>query len=121
MLLDSAGELAALHQTREHTPLCELEEIDWHRSRLMCEIDDWVRLVTPDPFPDARVHTHTMGQVIDQLAQATVQTYIALVAAPDRLFADASAQLAELGDAYQDLADELGRGTRRLPEITIPL
>ncbi|MFG1795795.1 hypothetical protein [Nocardia sp. NPDC049149] len=116
VLLDAAGELAALHQTREHTPLCALEEIDWHRVRLMCDIDLWVPLVTPIPFPSARVHTHTMGQVIDRLAQATVQTYIALAAAPDGLFYDASVQLSELGDAYQDLVDELEQGTRRLPD-----
>ncbi|MFI6998289.1 DUF4254 domain-containing protein [Nocardia sp. NPDC050175] len=120
VLLEAAGELTALHQTREHTPLCALEEANWHRARLMCDIDEWVTLVTPIPFPSARVHTHTMGQVIDRLAQATVQTYIALAAAPDALFYEASVQLAELGDAYQDLADELKQETRRLPGITIP-
>ncbi|MFI6045313.1 DUF4254 domain-containing protein [Nocardia sp. NPDC051321] len=120
VLLDAAGELTALHQTREHTPLCELEEIDWHRSRLMCEIDDWATSMTPAPLPEARAHTHTMGQVIDQLAQATIHTYIALTAAPDRLFYDASTRLADLGNAYQDLADELAQGTRRMPEITVP-
>lgn len=119
-LLDAADELAALHQTREHTPLCALEQTDWHHARLMCDIDEWVVSVTPIPFPGARVHTHTMGQVIDRLAHATVQTYIALAAAPDAFFHEASVQLADLGDAYQDLADELEQRTRRLPEITIP-
>ncbi|MEU2032561.1 DUF4254 domain-containing protein [Nocardia amamiensis] len=119
-MLDAAGELAMLHQTREQTPWCQLEEIDWHRTRLMNQIDEWVQCATPMPFPAAKLHTHTMGQVVDQLAQLTVQTYIALAAAPDGLFHDASAQLDELGDAYQDLADDLARGIRRLPQHTTP-
>jgi hypothetical protein len=119
-MLDAAGELAVLHQTRERTPSCELVEIDWQRTRLMQVIDRWVTLVTPIPFPAARLHTHTMGQVVDQLAQLTVHTYIALAAAPDSLCYDASVRLDELGDGYQDLADELVRGPCRLPEITTP-
>ncbi|WP_433523867.1 DUF4254 domain-containing protein [Nocardia pseudovaccinii] len=119
-MLDAAGELAVLHQTREHTPWCAVEEIDWHRARLMRDIDEWVLQATPVPFPTAKTHTHTMGQVIDQIAQLTVQTYIALAAAPDGLFDDARAQLDELGGAYQDLADDLARGVRRLPQLTTP-
>ncbi|MET8779476.1 hypothetical protein ABZV58_31135 [Nocardia sp. NPDC004654] len=63
-ILDAALELAVLHQTREHTPLCGLDAIDAHRARLMSAIDCWVLMVTPVPFAAARVHTHTMGQVI---------------------------------------------------------
>ncbi|MFX0581102.1 hypothetical protein [Nocardia nepalensis] len=119
-MLDAAGELAGLHETRENTPWCALEDIDWHRARLMRDIDQWVQLATPVPFPAAKLHTHTMGQVVDQIAQLTAQTYIALAAAPDQLFDDARTQLDELGDAYQDLADDLARGIRRLPQLTTP-
>ncbi|WP_330251434.1 hypothetical protein OG874_35650 [Nocardia sp. NBC_00565] len=119
-MLDAAGELAVLHQTREHTPWCQLEDIDWHRAQLMGVVDDWVRLATPVPFPAAKVHTHTMGQVVDQLAALTVQTYMALAAAPPGLFYDSCVQLDELGDAYRDLADDLSRGIRRLPQLTTP-
>lgn len=119
-MLDAAGELAILHQTREHTPLCALEDIDWQRTRAMLAIDQWAVAATPIPFPAARLHTHTMGQVIDQLAQLTVHTYIALAAAPDGLFYDASLRLAEAAGAYQDLADELACGLRRLPQHATP-
>ncbi|MFE9321879.1 DUF4254 domain-containing protein [Nocardia sp. NPDC052278] len=115
-MLDAAGELAILHQTREHTPLRALEHIDRQRTRVMSAIDQWVVAATPIPFPAARVSTHTMGQVIDQLAQLAVHTHIALATAPDGLFYDASLQLAEAADAYQDLADELSCGIRRLPQ-----
>lgn len=120
VLLDAAGELTVLHQAREHSLPCEVEEIDWHRARLMCAIDDWVVESVPAPGPDARVHTQTMGQVIDRLAQVTVHAYVALVGAPDRLFLDTADQLTALAAGYQDLADELEQGLRRLPDITIP-
>ncbi|WP_227999077.1 DUF4254 domain-containing protein [Nocardia australiensis] len=117
-MLDAAGELAGLHETRENTPWSALEETDAHRIRLMREIDQWVQLATPVPFPAAKLHTHTMGQVVDQIAQLTVQNYIALTAAPDELFDDARTQLDDLGNAYDDLAEDLARGTRRLPQLT---
>ncbi|WP_406279130.1 hypothetical protein OH799_11440 [Nocardia sp. NBC_00881] len=119
-MLDAAGELAVLHQTWEQTPWCALEDINWHRTRLMHDIDEWVSWATPIPFPGAKTHTHTMGQVVDQLAQLTAQTYIALAAAPDGLFYDVRAQVDEFGDAYQDLADDLACGIRRLPLLTTP-
>ncbi|WP_431969574.1 DUF4254 domain-containing protein [Nocardia sp. bgisy134] len=117
-ILDAAAELAVLHRTREHTPICELEAIDGHRGRLMSSIDCWVRMVTPVPFAAARVHTHTMGQVIDRLAQLTVLTYTALSAAHDEVFYDSTDFLAELADGYEDLAEELAQGIRRLPVTT---
>ncbi|QIS08817.1 hypothetical protein [Nocardia arthritidis] len=116
-MLDAAGELALLHHRREQTPLWAAEELDWHRARLMRDIDLWVVMAAPSPHQDARIHTHTMGQVIDQIAQLTNLTYIALAAAPGSLFEDYSVQLDEAGHAYQDLADELAHGTRRLPAL----
>ncbi|MET8875725.1 hypothetical protein [Nocardia sp. NPDC004604] len=119
-MLDAAGELAILHRTREHTPLCALEDIDWQRTRVRSAIDRWLVAAIPIPLPAARLATHTMGQVIDQLAQLSVHTYTALAAAPDVLFYDASVRLAEAADAYQDLADELACGIRRLPQHATP-
>lgn len=118
-MLDAAAELAILHQTREHTPLCALQEIDWQRTLVMSAIDQCAMAATPIPFPAAKTHTHTMGQVIDQLAQLTVHTYIALAAAPDPLFYDASLRLTEDARAYQNLADELACGIRRLPHHAV--
>ncbi|MGW4769889.1 hypothetical protein ACWEO2_17815 [Nocardia sp. NPDC004278] len=119
-MLDAAGELAILHQTREHTRLCCLKDIDRQRIRVMSGIDQWVAAAIPIPFPAARLAAHTMGQVIDQLAQLTVHTHIALAAAPDGLFYDASLRLVEAASAYQDLADELACGIRRLPQHASP-
>ncbi len=119
-MLDAAGELAILHQTRERTPLCALEDIDWQRTRVMLAIDRWVVAATPIPFPAARLAAHTMGQVIDQLAELTVHTHIALADAPDGLFYEASLWLAEAASAYQALADELACGIRRLPQHVKP-
>lgn len=119
-MLDAAGELAVLHQARECTPYRDLGSIDWPRVEAMRNIDDWARWAIPVPFASAQTHTHTMGQVVDQLAQQTVQTFIALAAAPDGVFQDAFAQLNELADAYEDLVHELARGTRRLPQLLCP-
>ncbi|MFX0576922.1 hypothetical protein [Nocardia nepalensis] len=119
-MLDAAAELAILHQTREHALLCAVEDIDWQRIRSLSAIDGWVVAATPIPFPAARLATHTVGQVIDQLAQLTVHTCIALAAAPDPLFYDASLRLAEAASAYQDLADELACDIRRLPRHAVP-
>ncbi|WP_433524049.1 hypothetical protein ACQPZ2_02080 [Nocardia pseudovaccinii] len=119
-MLDAAGELAILHSTREHTPLSALKDVDRQRTRVMLGIDQWVVTTIPVPFPAARLSTHTMGQVIDQLAQLSVHTYIALAAAPEELFYDASLRLAEAAGAYQNLVDELACGLRRLPQHPTP-
>ncbi|WP_063129888.1 hypothetical protein [Nocardia fusca] len=115
-VLDAAAELATLHQIREVTPACHTEDTDWRRTWLMREIDEWIQQATPVPFPAAKVHTHTMGQVIDQLAQHTAHAYLALPSRSIHLYKDACDRLDELGDAYQDLADDLACGTRRLPQ-----
>ncbi|WP_435590816.1 hypothetical protein [Nocardia sp. bgisy118] len=117
-ILDAAAELAVLHQSREQTPISGLAGLDRHRGELMSTIDCWVRMVTPVPFAAARVHTHTMGQVIDRLAQLTVLTYIALSAAYDEVFYDSTDFLDELADGYEFLAEELAQGIRRLPVTT---
>ncbi|WP_280461382.1 hypothetical protein [Nocardia carnea] len=115
-MLDAAAELAILHQNRETTPACHTEDIDWRRTRLMRDIDEWIQQATPVPFPAAKLHTHTMGQVVDQLAQLTTHTFLALTSPSTQLFQDACGRLDELGEAYQHLADDLACGTRRLPQ-----
>ncbi|MEV0712723.1 DUF4254 domain-containing protein [Nocardia aurea] len=110
-----------LHQSREQTPHCALTAIEAHRAQLMNRIDSWVLLVSPQPLPTARVHTHTMGQVIDRLAQLTAHTYTALAAGPDEVFWEATEFVDDLAIAYTDLATELLAGTRRLPVTTTSL
>ncbi|MFE9328186.1 hypothetical protein ACIHDR_43280 [Nocardia sp. NPDC052278] len=115
-MLEAAAELTLLHRSREQTPHCMLRDFERHRHRLMQSVDLWVTLAVPVPFVDARLHTHSAGQVVDQLAQLTVHTYIELAHAPEPVFYDAQLRLDEMGDAYRDLIDELRVGRRRLPD-----
>ncbi|GAA5056746.1 hypothetical protein [Nocardia callitridis] len=114
-MLIAAVELARVHETRENAPACEIHDLDWQRMRLIQRIDLFVSVAAPAPSPTARLHTHTMGQVIDQIAQLVVSAYIALAAAPETLYVDSSARLAESGEAYGDLVEELSLGIRQLP------
>ncbi|WP_063824881.1 hypothetical protein [Nocardia pseudovaccinii] len=118
-MIEAAAELALLHQTREQTPHCRLGDVDQHRLRLMRSVDHWIALVIPVPSPEAKLHTHTAGQVVDQLAELTTLTFVALANAPEPVFYDAKVRLDEIGDAYQDLIDELLLGQRRLPGAPI--
>ncbi|MFX0581030.1 hypothetical protein [Nocardia nepalensis] len=120
-MLEAAAELTVLHQAREQTPHRMLGNFERHRRRLMQSVDLWVTLAVPAPLADARLHTHSMGQVIDQLAQLSVHTYIALAHAPEPVFYDAQLRLDEMGDAYRDLIDELRLGRRRLPDTGLRL
>ncbi|MET7774073.1 DUF4254 domain-containing protein [Nocardia sp. NPDC005366] len=117
-VLHAAAELAVLHQRREQTPHAGLVVIDDHRARLMGSIDSWVLLVMPAPVPSARLHTHTVGQVIDRLAQLTAYTYTVLAGASQEVFTDAAEYVEELAHGYTDLVEELTAGVRRLPVTT---
>ncbi|WP_280198890.1 DUF4254 domain-containing protein [Nocardia cyriacigeorgica] len=114
-LVDAAVDLGELHSDRLTNP-AEGERIDWRRAQLVLEIDRFVLLAVPVPFPNARIHTETVGRVIDRLAELTAQTYVALTAPSDTVYVEACAQLDELASAYQDLIDDLAAGTRRLPD-----
>ncbi|MGW4364555.1 DUF4254 domain-containing protein [Nocardia takedensis] len=117
-VLTAAAELAALHQAREQTPYPAVGVIDAHRVRLMESIDAWVLVSLPKPMSSARVHTQTMGQVIDRIAQLTSYTYTVMAGGSDEVFADAAANVEELAHGYEDLAEELIAGVRRLPVTT---
>ncbi|WP_249644364.1 DUF4254 domain-containing protein [Nocardia sputi] len=117
-VLSAAAELAVLHQRREQTAWEALAVIDAHRARLMDTIDTWVQVVIPEPASGARVHTQTMGQVIDRLAELTAHTYTALAGASEEVFWDSAEVVDDLAIAYADLVEELLAGTRRLPMTT---
>lgn len=117
-VLSAAAELAVLHQRREQTAWEALAVIDAHRARLMDTIDTWVQAVIPEPVSGARVHTQTMGQVIDRLAQLTAHTYTALTGASEEVFWESAEVVDDLAIAYTDLVEELLAGTRRLPMTT---
>ncbi|WP_040713554.1 hypothetical protein [Nocardia takedensis] len=116
-VLTAAAELAVLHQTREQMPHSALATMDGYRERCIRAVDNWALLVLPEPEPDARVHTHTIGQVIDNLARLTAHTYTALAQGSDEMFWAAADIVDDHAEAYTDLVAELLAGTRRLPLI----
>lgn len=120
-LLDAAGELAELHRIRECTPWSQLDKLEAERVVLRHQIDLWVEVSTPMPFPAARVHTQTVGAVIDQLAELTTQAFVALAHAPNPVVYDTQVRLGEMAKGYQDLIDELARGVRRVPSVAAVL
>ncbi|WP_043678283.1 DUF4254 domain-containing protein [Nocardia vulneris] len=113
-ILDAAAELAQIHAELETTATPD-ERLSWHRIQLVASIDTWVRDTVPPAFPAAPLHTETLGQVVDRLAQLTHHTFVALAYASDALYGDAWARLLDLASGYQNLIDELHNGTRRLP------
>jgi hypothetical protein len=115
-MLDAAGELAQLHQTRERTPANRCDELDRRRAQLVRGIDRWVTLATPIPPPAAPEHAETVGRMVDRLAMLAAQAFVALTHAPDSVCYDAWVRIDELADGYQDLVDDLRAGARRLPE-----
>ncbi|MBF6439642.1 DUF4254 domain-containing protein [Nocardia cyriacigeorgica] len=119
-VLSAAAELAELHARHTGHPRPDVDEMNWQRATLMLVIDKWVAASTRPPFPAARVHTETVGGVVDRLAQFTVDAYRALTGTADDEYRRACDRLADLATAYQDLVDELDTGTRRLPRLDHP-
>ncbi len=113
-LLHAAYELTCLHESRL-ADSCRTDDIDCRRAKLVRQIDHWVHAHLPPAHGAAPVHTETLGAVIDRLAQYTATAYAALASATDNDLGDAWEALAELAIGYEDLADELAAGRRRLP------
>ncbi|WP_280474657.1 DUF4254 domain-containing protein [Nocardia asiatica] len=115
-MLEAAGELAQLHETRERTPASQCDKLDRRRAQLVRGIDRWVTLAMPIPPPAAPEHTETVGHMVYRLAVLAAQAFAALSHAPESVFYDAWVRIDELADRYQDLIDDLRTGARRLPE-----
>ncbi|MGK8523375.1 DUF4254 domain-containing protein [Nocardia asteroides] len=115
-MLEAAGELAQLHQTRERTPASRSDKLDRRRAQLVRGIDRWVTLAAPIPPLAAPEHTETVGRMVNRLAMLAAQLFVALAHAPESVFYDAWVRIDELADGYQDLVDDLRAGAKRLPE-----
>ncbi len=61
------------------------------------------------------MHTETLGQIIDRMAQLTALAFATLIDGLDLVFHDIHTQLDDLAKGYEDLAAEVVTGTRRLP------
>ncbi|MEV0360015.1 DUF4254 domain-containing protein [Nocardia sp. NPDC050697] len=87
------------------------------RTDLMHAIDVWTVGHVPQHRNGARLHTETVGSVVDRIARAYArfQRAMARYDAADPKVHAAWTQVAELFVAYQDLIVEVMRGQRRLP------
>ncbi|WP_245720346.1 DUF4254 domain-containing protein [Nocardia uniformis] len=90
-------------------------EIDQRRAELIRAIDEWIARVLPPSLGCARLHTETVGAVIDRLAEFSASAFVALANPRDGEPFIAWERLAELAVAFEDLTDELSSGRRRLP------
>ncbi len=114
-VLRRACRLAELHEHR--LSVSAAAEIDRQRAQLVHDIDRWVAMELPVAPGGARLHTETVGTVIDRLAQFSALAYLALTTTPDWLADDAWRRLTELANAYADLATEVSAGRCRLPRL----
>ncbi|MEV6429052.1 DUF4254 domain-containing protein [Nocardia sp. NPDC051463] len=114
-LLRSARELAEMHELRLGASREQADEIDSERVRLVRDIDRWVLGHLPPSLGAARVHTETVGAVVDRLGQLTACAFAALASGSKEQLGDAWERLAELAIGYEDLKDEVAVGRRRLP------
>ncbi|MFC3963278.1 DUF4254 domain-containing protein [Nocardia jiangsuensis] len=107
--------LAGLHERRLRE---EVDATRFHAGRhtIALAIDHWVAVELPVPRGGARMHTETLGSVLDRLAEHCALAHAALSSAPKGQVHEAWELLAELALGYQDLAVDLTTGSRRLPD-----
>ncbi|MBH0781119.1 DUF4254 domain-containing protein [Nocardia bovistercoris] len=88
------------------------------RSEIIHDIDMWTNHHVPQHLNGSRLHTESIGAVIDKIARAYTrfQTAITQHAPGDPRVHGAWHCVAELVVAYKDLAAEVVRGQRRLPD-----
>ncbi|NKY54098.1 DUF4254 domain-containing protein [Nocardia vermiculata] len=117
-VLKCAYRLSELHEQRLSVAPGLTLDIDRDRAQLVSEIDSWVADELPRPHGAARMHTETVGTVIDRLAQFSALAYLTLTSEPEQLMHDAWRRLTELAVAYDDLAGEVTAGLCRLPDLS---
>ncbi|MFC8042198.1 DUF4254 domain-containing protein [Nocardia sp. NPDC057353] len=106
-------ELLTLHQ-QDDTWAAGLAQ---RRTEIMHAIDVWTIGHVPQHRNGARLHTETVGSVVDRIARAYARFQRAMARhdAADPAVHAAWTQVAELFVGYQDLVVEVMRGQRRLP------
>lgn len=114
-VLRAAHDLTELHERLLAAGPDQLLELDSRRTDLVLEIDCWVTAQLPPSHGAARIHTETLGAVIDRLARLTAAAYAALTRPAGRELTSTWEHLAELAVGYEDLASEVCTGRRRLP------
>ncbi|MFF0494298.1 DUF4254 domain-containing protein [Nocardia sp. NPDC004068] len=116
-VLALAAEFGTLYQTMQasctHQCCCP-------RVELVLAVDTWAADHLPVPCGGARMHTESLGAVIDRLARLQVHAYHLLMTADltqDPQVHAAWYRLAELVEGYTDLTTELTRRSLRLPAL----
>ncbi len=118
LVLKCACRLSELHELRLNAAPGSTLDIDRDRAQLVSDIDRWVAGELPRAHSSARMHTETVGTVIDRLAQFSALAYLTLTWEPERVAHDAWRRLTELAVAYGDLAEEVTTGRCRLPDVS---
>ncbi|WP_245721902.1 DUF4254 domain-containing protein [Nocardia crassostreae] len=111
----AAHHLAELHERRLAATPEQLADLESRRTDLVRQIDCWVTAQLPPSHGAARVHTETLGAVIDRLARLTAHAFSALAGTSGQELTAVWQNLAELAVGYEDLASEVTTGHRRLP------
>ncbi|NNH71024.1 DUF4254 domain-containing protein [Nocardia uniformis] len=114
-LLRWACELSKIHQQLLDADESMRTTTDQRRTALVRDIDQWIARELPPALGCARLHTETMGTVIDRLAKFTASANAALTSTAEVELWDSWERLAELAVGYEDLKDEISCGRRRLP------
>ncbi|MCM6773932.1 DUF4254 domain-containing protein [Nocardia sp. CDC159] len=114
-ILHAAHALTGIHESHLAAEHPGIPESKSHRARLITEIDRHVARSLPPAPGSARIHTETIGAVVDRMAHFTAIAYAALAGSHPTTLGDVWEHLAELAVGYEDLIDELHTGRRRLP------
>ncbi|MCU1648844.1 MAG: hypothetical protein JWN03_9119 [Nocardia sp.] len=110
-----ASDLSDLHQQLLSTSGSMRDEIDCWRTELIGDINLWVAQQLPPSLGCARLHTESLGAVIDRLAKFTACAFAELSGTGEWELREAWERLAELAVGYEDLTEEVSTGRRRLP------
>ncbi|MFE3058781.1 DUF4254 domain-containing protein [Nocardia sp. NPDC059236] len=112
-------ELADLHLDAQVAGEDELDDINLRRSELIHEIDLWTNRNVPQHRSGVRMHTETIGSVVDKIAEACIRLVHGMITwdIAGAEVRGACNHLAEVVLGYRDLVAEVVQGQRRLPML----